>query len=333
MARHKHELPSPVRKDADTWAVRYFTERYDPYWRAVLIENLLQLMRNRPAVGAAAADATGLDWLSEDQYVHGNLARGLTAAGVNELAMHCEDLFSVIRAVHDDRGFALGVVDYDAGKAAALAARITAANDAWVRRALLVPDQATLAAGLSKAPDPVAAVAAAESGAVRMVDWCREAAQWYRRHEASHLRYKHGLRLLLGGFGPLPQEQIDARRHSTSATLMSLTNRPLKDAAAGLMFEVAERLRPHLVALFERRLLLRVEMTGRDVDLVDVAALGWRVATVQACVLANRAALDGADSQPDGQVVRLPHAQTQLLQTVRLHADPPPAIDELRLRL
>jgi len=74
-------------------------------------------------------------------------------------------------------------------------------------------------------------------------------------------------------------------------------------------------------------------MTGGDVDLVDVAALGWRVATVQACVLANRAALDGTESQPDERVVRLPHGQTRLSQTVRLHADPPPAMNDLRLRL
>jgi len=135
----------------------------------------------------------------------------------------------------------MGVVNYDAGKAAGLAARISAAQEAWVRRALLVPDAATLAAGLSKAPDRAAAVAAAEAGAVRMVEWCREAAAWYRRHEASHMRYKHGLRLLLGGFGSLSQEQIDARRNSTSAALISLTNRPVTNAAAGLMFEVADR--------------------------------------------------------------------------------------------
>jgi len=91
--------------------------------------------------------------------------------------MHCEDLFSLIRAVHEDRAFAIGVVVYyEAGKAAGLAARITAAQDAWVRRALLVPDTATLAAGLSEAPDRAAAVAAAEAGAVKMVEWCREVA-------------------------------------------------------------------------------------------------------------------------------------------------------------
>jgi len=53
--------------------------------------------------------------------------------------MQCEDLFSLLRAVHENRAFAIGVVVYyEAGKAAGLAARITAAQDAWVRRALLV---------------------------------------------------------------------------------------------------------------------------------------------------------------------------------------------------
>jgi hypothetical protein len=332
-ARYKHDLAPRARKDADRWAVRYFEERYDPYWRAVLIENLLRLMRDRAAAGAAAADATGLGWLGEDQYVHGNLARGLTAAGVNELAMHCEDLFSLIRAGHEDRGFAIGALDYDAGKAAALAARIAAAPEGWIRQALLVPDATTLAAGLVEAPDPQVAVAAAEAGAARIVDWCREAAQWYIRNESSHIRYKHGMRLLIGGFGPLSQEQIEKRRTSTRAALISLTNKPIKDGASGLMFEVADRLRPHLAALYERRLLLRVEIAGAELDLVDLAALAWRVAAVQACVLANRAALDDMEGQPDEQVVTLPHEQTRLSQTVRLRLSARPDLDALRLRL
>ncbi len=47
--------------DADAWTVQYFAGRYDPYWRAVFIESLLRLMRDRPAVGAGAADASGMD--------------------------------------------------------------------------------------------------------------------------------------------------------------------------------------------------------------------------------------------------------------------------------
>lgn len=121
MSNQLQVLDWAIRNDADAWTVQYFAGRYDPYWRAVFIESLLRLMRDRPAVGAGAADASGMDAFAGEQYVHGNVARGLVAAGVNELAMHCEDLFSVVRAVHADRGFALGVVNYSAGKTTGLA--------------------------------------------------------------------------------------------------------------------------------------------------------------------------------------------------------------------
>ena len=73
------------------------------------------------------------------------------------------------------------------------------------------------------------------------------------------MRYKHGLRLLLGGFGSLSQKQIDARRKSTLAALLWLTNRPVTKAAAGLMFEVADRLRPRVA---QRRVLLVSDATS-----------------------------------------------------------------------
>ncbi len=333
MSNQLQVLDWAIRNDADAWTVQYFAGRYDPYWRAVFIESLLRLMRDRPAVGAGAADASGMDAFAGEQYVHGNVARGLVAAGVNELAMHCEDLFSVVRAVHADRGFALGVVNYSAGKTTGLARRIADAPDEWVRRGLLVPDVATVAAGLAGAEDPARAVSNAEAGAARIVGWCRDAAHWYRRHEASHLRYKHGLRLLLGGFGPLTKEQIDGRRASTSAALLSLTNEPVRDGAAVVMFEFSDRLRPHLSALFERRLLLRVESAGGDTDLVEVAELAWKVAAVQACVLANRLAIDESHGLGGEHVFRLPHPETRLSVAVALHTDRMPSIGEFRLRL
>ena len=40
--------PRDGAETADAWAVSCFTEQCDPYWRAVLIENLLRLMRDRP---------------------------------------------------------------------------------------------------------------------------------------------------------------------------------------------------------------------------------------------------------------------------------------------
>lgn len=332
VVKYAHELPAVVRSDAEAWTIGYFKERYDPYWRAVLIENLLRLMRDRPAVGIAAADASGLRGFAEDQYVHGNVARGLIGAGVNELAMHCEDLFSVIRAAHRADGFALGVVNYDAGKAAGLAAKITRADDAWIRKALLVPDPETVAAGLVGAPDAEAAVAAAEAGAARTVEWCRDAAKWYGSHEASHLRYKHGLRLLLGGFGTLSRELIDARRTSTSASLITLTNAPVTKADAGVTFEFTDRLRRHLSALLERRLLLRVRFT-RDVDLIDLAAMAWKIAALQACVLTNRAALAEGTTPPDQYVFQVPHAEIRMSQSVLLHVDQPPKMENFRLRL
>ena len=168
----------------------------------------------------------------------------------------------------------------------------------------------------------------AEEATARIVAWCREAARWYGRHEVSHLRYKHGLRLLLGGFGPLSEAAIEERRDSTSAALISLTNRPLKDGQGVLMFQVPDRLRGFLVALMERRLLLRVEMVPSEVDLAEVAALAWKVAAVQACILANRLALN-APLGPEGEyAVQLPHSEASMRQTVWLRLIRAPTLDD-----
>lgn len=93
MANPAYPLDAATRKDAQAWAVEYFAQNYDPYWRAVLIEGLLTLMRNRPGLAAAAESASGIGFGQDEQYVHGTAARGLVAAGANELAMQCEDLF------------------------------------------------------------------------------------------------------------------------------------------------------------------------------------------------------------------------------------------------
>jgi hypothetical protein len=306
-------LPAAAQAAANEWALRYFARTYDPTWRAVLIEGLWQLARERDVLAARAAQVTQNDGYQADDYVHGAMPRGLAATGVNELAMHCEDLFALLRVLHHRGDFAHEVLGYSAGQVTRLGRLLAGSSDGTLRRAFFIPQPDALRAGLQDANDPPFAVAAAELAVATLVADCRAVAAWYPAHEQTHSRYKHGLQVHLGGFGPLPPETLAENRDATSASVVTMTNRPLGKHSESdvLMFEVpaAPQLQAHLGSLYERSLLLRLEVQRPRTEMAELARLAWVVAGLQAVLLVNRLNVLNGPDEHGWQTLQLPHTE------------------------
>lgn len=305
-AAGKPSLPAEVREAANRWALHYWSDTVETEWRAVLLEGLLRLMREREAL---VADLQLLPENPEhaNNYLHGVLPRGLAAAALNELAMYCEDLFALLRAMHHRGDFAREILGYRGGTVTRLGQVLRDADDDTLLRAFYVPPVEIICDTADA--DNTQVVQNLRHGMGMLLTQVREIAGWYFDNAASHTRYKHGLQVHLRTFGDLPDEEVEKRRTATAATVITMTNQQPSSGRGGLMFQAPDELLGYLGALYQNELLLRVEMQLPATDLVDLARLGWVVAGLQHTLVQNRlAVLDGPDATGQ-QDLWLPNAE------------------------
>lgn len=299
-------LTAEVREAANRWALHYWADTFDPEWRAVLLEGLLRLLREREAL---VADLELLPERPEhaSNYLHGVVPRGLAAAGLNELAMYCEDLFAVLRAMHHRGDFARAILGYEGGTVTRLGEALRDADDVTLLRAFYVPSVEDICDTADVGNAQV--VEDLRNGMAVLLAQVREIAGWYCDNKSSHTRYKHGLQVHLRTFGNLSAEEVNKRRTATASTVFTMTNQPPASAQQGLMFQAPDELLGHLGTLYQHRLLLRLEMQQPETDLAELARLGWVVAGLQQALVTNRlAVLDGPDAAGK-QGLRLPNIE------------------------
>lgn len=283
------------RQEANEEAVASFFARWDPAWRWILILGLRELRRDPGALGRlASVEANGNKSWAEDNYAYGPLSAGITAAAVNEAAQHCEDLFALIRYLRETSDFAKRMANYAAGKITAYGARFAGADIDLVSRAFLVPDTATVTAGLQEAPDPKAAAAAVEAGRARLADMVRRVAAFYVAHEDFHVQYKHGLKLPLRPFGDPTREVIEERKIGVRQSLFTYTTDPIaamvRRQEQSMMFVLGEVQQAHLSELVQERNVLRLRLL-HEVDLNEIVDLSHTVMRLLQVAQTNRLAL------------------------------------------
>lgn len=305
--------------------MRSYLSAWDPAWRWVLLLGLRQLRSDPVALGQLAADeANGSPGWAEESYAYGTLSQGITAAAVNEVALHCEDLFGLLKCLRDRESFARNIGSYKTGQVLAFGRRLASSDDETIGRMFLVPDSETVEAGLEAAIDSAQDIAAVEAGRERLCELVRETATHYTEHEDLHNCYKHGLRLRMQAFGQLSGEEIARRQSSVKTGLWKYTTAPLAATirpgieSPPLMFTAGEAQTRHLVELIDQRNLLRVEL-AHEVDLDELVERSHTVMQLLQIAQANRLGLGQIE---DGlQTFELPGTARWERSAVRLQLD------------
>lgn len=302
------------RRAANEAAIRQFFSSWDPTWRWVLVLGLRDLRADLARLGHIAATETGSAEWDDESYVYGPLALGLTAAAVNEVAQHCEDLFALLSFLQEPMDFIKRTVSYPAGKVTRLAKVLLGESDTLIRSRFLVPTSQVIADGLSEAVDPAASEAAAEEAVTRLGALTRNVADWYLAQEFFHLQYKHGLKLPLRPFGSiLPPGTVNSRRESLKAPLIALTNEPLtkmlaKPPAQQLIVipGLVPAIRDHIDDLLKDQALLRYQMSGPEIDLDSVVEVSFTVLRLMRIAADNRLTISNGAGPDSQQVFALP---------------------------
>jgi hypothetical protein len=286
-----------ARQAANEEAVRNFFAAWDPAWRWILILGMRQLRDNPVALGAlASAEADGHESWAEGSYAYGPLSLGITAAAVNEAAQHCEDLFALLRFLREPAYFAREMANYSAGKVVEFGRKLVDADETTISRLFLVPEPATVRAGLAEAADPQAFTAAVEVGRARLGAMVRETAAFYRANEDFHVQYKHGLKLPLSPFGVPTKEAIEERKANLKAPLFSYTSEPISamlrrpQSEQVMMLRLGPNQKANLSKLIEERNVLRLRL-AHDVDLDEVVRRSYTVLRLLQLAQTNRLAL------------------------------------------
>ncbi|MDA8269182.1 MAG: hypothetical protein M0013_12595 [Actinomycetota bacterium] len=83
-------IPAETRRAINEAEVRRYFSSWDPTWRWILLLGLRDMRANLPRLGKLATEEMGNATWSEEYYIYGPLALGVTAAAVNEASQHCE---------------------------------------------------------------------------------------------------------------------------------------------------------------------------------------------------------------------------------------------------
>lgn len=319
---------------ANEEAVQSFFARWDPSWRWILLLGLRQLRTDPVALGTlASAEANGHPSWADESYAYGPLTFGLTAAAVNEAVQHCEDLFALLKFMHEPAFFAREMANYGAGKVTSFGRGLASADDATISRLFLVPDDRTVRQGFRRAEDPEASIGHFGEGRTQLATLVRDTAAFYEQYEAFHVHYKHGLKLPFRPFGEPTKEAIDERKESVKAPLFLWTNEPIKAmlarsaGAEPMMFFLGPRQQANLSALVEERNVLRLRLL-HEVDLDDLVARSYTVLRLLQLAAANRVALGRVE---DGlQTVALPGRQRWEQMDLQLELERPLALADFK---
>jgi hypothetical protein len=329
-------LDAATRRAVNERALRQFVASWDPAWRWVLVLGIRDLRANLERLGElASAERGGAGW-SDDDYVCGPVALGLTATAVNEAALHCEDLFAMLMFLPERLDFVKRLTSYSAGKVTGFGRRLAEQVDETIRAHFFFPSATIVSKGLIDAPDPPAAEDLAAEAVSRLGDLTRSVAAWYLTYEFFHVQYKHGLKLPLRPFSSeLPDETIEKRKRDVEAPLIAFTNEPLAKMLKRppsqqtiVVPDPGEPARPHLAELIEDRALLRYQLAGADIDLDEIADLCWTIVRLLRIATANRlsaAAGPGADGE---QTFELPGPEANQTISVALRPDPAITLDD-----
>lgn len=315
------------RRAANEEAVSRFFASWDPAWRWILLMGMREMRANPVALGElAAAEANGSESWAEDAYAYGPLSLGITAAAVNEVAQHCEDLFALLRFLREPVYFARDMANYSAGKVVEFGRKLDAAEERVVSRLFLVPPPDMVRSGMIGAVDPEKAISHAEAGRARLVAMVRETATFYRTFEDFHIHYKHGLKLPLRPFGTPTLEAIEERKVALTMPLFSYTNEPIESMLRrpqeqqGMMFTAGLVQRANLSELIRERNLLRLNLAA-NVDFDDLVDRSHSVMRLLQIAQENRLGLGRVEDGNQSFVV--PGEQKWERITVRIRLDRP----------
>ena len=256
-----------------------------------------QLRSDPVALGAlASAEANGNESWADEGYAYGPLSGGITAAAVNEVVQHCEDLFALLKFLREPEYFSRDMGTYSAGRVIEFGRRLVHEDDATISRLFLVPDAETTRRGLSEAADPEASSADVEAGRTRLGGMVREVATCYSAFEDFHIHYKHGLKLPLSPFGWPTREAIYERKGGVKAPLYAYTTEPIAsmlkrpESEHQMMLRLGPNQQANVSQLIEERNLLRLRLAD-DVDLDEMVERSFTVFRLLRLAQTNRLAL------------------------------------------
>lgn len=265
-----------------------------------------------PRLGELAAQATkSEDWLDES-YLMGPAVLGLTAASVNEVALHCEDLFALLKYLGEREQFTQRITTYSAGRVVAFGKTLPKLDREAIRRLFFVPSLDQLQGGLTAAEEPAASLAVAVQGMHRLVDRVQQVVQWYETYEPFHLQYKHGLKIPLSPFGRVTDETAAERQAGSSAPLFAFSNespvelarRPIAQQVAMIPIDPAHA--AHLGELAQARNLLHYRLAGPEVDLRGLVDMSFLVMQLLRYAINNRLTLMAGPDDDGAQCFYLP---------------------------
>lgn len=298
-------LDAKTRRAINEEQVARFFAWWDPTWRWILVLGLRDMRADLERLGGLATAELGNDTWSDEAYIYGPLALGVTASAINEAVQHCEDLFALLTFLRDRETFARRMGSYAAGKVIKLSDKLRKDSDEQLAARFCVPPIALIEEGMHKANNPNESVAVAWDAIARLGDLVRSVLDFYETYKFFHLQYKHGLKVLFRPFGNPTAEAIADRKADVKAPLFAATNEPVAEmlkrpkSQQAMMLHLTPLSQAHLNELAESRDLLRPQMAGPAVDLDDVVAHTWMVSRLLRIAQTNRLALGALDA--DGQ--------------------------------
>jgi hypothetical protein len=305
-------MDQQTRRAINDDSVRQFLSAWDPFWRWILLLGLLDARRNPGRLGNQAAERTGGESLREDEYLFGPLVLGLTAAAVNETALHCEDLFALLRFAGDRELFVQRMMSYGAGHVTNFGTSLAKKTAADIRKLYFVPSPQLLSDGLASAEDPRAALATAEEAVLQLVAMTHGVVDWYETYSQFHLQYKHGLTIAFRPFGRVTQEAIEGRKANVSGPVIALSNEPLSEVAKrpndqkAMIIMITPNSQPHLKDMANERNLLHYRLAGSEIDLEELVAASWTIVRLLQILIHNRVALIDGPAHDGMQLFKLP---------------------------
>ena len=293
--------------------IRRFLSAWDPSWRWVLLLGMRELRADTPKLGRVAAERHGDEGFAEAAYTAGPVATGITAAALNETALHCEDLFALLKFIRST-DFVGDVMRYSAGGVTRFGEDLAKKSRDEVRRLFLFPDMDTIRTGLDGVEDIEADLALIDEHLDHLYELVQKVVSWYVEFKWFHVQYKHGLKVALRPFGTPTDEAVAERLETVTMPLFAFSNetitemmkRPLQQQGM-MMFDLDNpAINPHINRLVEERRLLRYQSSGKAVDLDELIDLSWEISRLLRCLIHNCVALLDGLGENSIQAFELP---------------------------
>lgn len=213
----------------------FFFQGYEFTWRLTKILSFRMLLENRDELAKYLRVSYGEKFIVDDNYIDNSVTNGLVYSALVELAMHIEDLLTLIKFIRRTSDFAKKVTWYRASDLTGnflsnLKQELKNDNEKLLSR-FLIPTRVYVESYAQQMQSPDIEPPNLEFydfGVSNLVEYMESAINTYEKIKSFYKQYKHGLKIRLRDVQSSPSRK-DFHREKLAGDVLSLHNDTWED--------------------------------------------------------------------------------------------------------